>query len=375
MKGRRRVHVRYQRYSLGAVHVSVLIIAQHERGSAIILRRIVLLLPLRSAASFAGIADMPARRSSRLRNEAPRFAPPIQLATKRPRASAAKPPAKKRGAATSAGEAPLAHASRAREEAAWAAGVPLVLGCDEAGRGPLAGPVVAAACALPASAAPIPGVGDSKTITDESVREELYEKIISTPGVMWSARVISAARIDEINILMASLEAMRLSLVDVMEASKPKKALALIDGPFSPWKEGEKYVDFQQPQPPASVALDVEPIKGGDGKVYCIAAASIIAKVTRDRLMHAYDKEWPAYGLAGHKGYPTAQHVSAIAKHGAVAIHRRTFAPLKTRTDLKPPTTAELAKVEAIARTAGVSSGGQAQGATPSGKGKGKAQK
>ena len=121
----------------------------------------------------------------------------------------------------------------------------------------------------------------SLAVTDEAVREELYEKIISTPGVVWSARVVSAARIDEINILMASLEAMRLSIVDVLgrHTKGERNALALIDGPFSPWKEGEKYVDFQTPQPPPPIDLRVEPLKGGDGKVYCIAAASIIAKV------------------------------------------------------------------------------------------------
>lgn len=228
----------------------------------------------------------------------------------------------------------------------------------------MAGPVVAAACLLPASIAPIPGVGDSKTITDEAVREELYEKIVSTPGVIWSAHVISAARIDDINILMASLEAMRLSVVDVLNeaasteqrAGDPKaaagrtKALALIDGPFSPWKEGEKYVDFQQPAPPAAVDLSVEPIKKGDALVYCIAAASIIAKVTRDRCMHAYDAEWPMYEFAEHKGYPTPAHVSAIAKHGPCAIHRRTFAPLKSR-GLPPPSAAELKRVEEIIST------------------------
>ena len=146
---------------------------------------------------------------------------------------------------------------------------------------------------------------------------------------------------------MASLEAMRLSIVDVLGASqrRPATALALIDGPFSPWKEGEKYVDFQQPQPPSETALQVEPIKGGDAKVYCIAAASILAKVTRDRLMRRcaaatvgwraacstslppprrlfisatpavrgpflrrrYAELWPEYGLAEHKGYPTAR--------------------------------------------------------------------
>ena len=289
------------------------------------------------------------RAAARLSNVKPTVAaaPVEKPAKKRAAAPAVAPPAKKKASSTE--KAALTHASRAREESAWADGVKFVVGCDEAGRGPLAGPVVAAACMMPAKVAPILGVGDSKTITDEAVREELYEKIVSTPGVVWSARVISAKRIDDINILMASLEAMRLSIVDVLGKKPPKQALALIDGPFSPWKEGEKYVDFQEPPPPKGCDLTVEPIKGGDGKVYCIAAASIIAKVTRDRLMHAYDKEWPMYGLASHKGYPTAAHVSAIAKHGAVAIHRRTFAPLKQR-ELAPPTAKELKRVEEIAK-------------------------
>lgn len=183
--------------------------------------------------------------------------------------AAAAPTAAKAAApkAAKTAEAPLAHASLAREQSAWADGVRLVIGCDEAGRGPLAGPVVAAACSLPASAAPIAGVGDSKTITDEAMRESLYEQIVGTPGVRWSARVVSASRIDDINILMASLEAMRYSIVDVLHASSEARALALIDGPFSPWKEGEKYAAFQLPAPPAAVGLEVEPIKGGDGKV------------------------------------------------------------------------------------------------------------
>lgn len=245
--------------------------------------------------------------------------------------------------------ATAAHASTAREASARADGVELIVGCDEAGRGPLAGPVVAAACAFSPGAEPIPGVGDSKSIADEAEREALYEQIVAAPGVVWSARVVSAARVDEVNILMASLEAMRLSIVDVLGASqrRPATALALIDGPFSPWKEGEKYVDFQQPQPPSETALQVEPIKGGDAKVYCIAAASILAKVTRDRLMRRYAELWPEYGLAEHKGYPTARHVAAIAKHGATAIHRRTFAPLKAQ-ELPPPSADELRQIEAI---------------------------
>ena len=249
-----------------------------------------------------------------------------------------------------AAAAALTHAPRTREEAAWKAGIPLVVGTDEAGRGPLAGPVVAAACALPADLAPILGIGDSKTIVDEEVREELYEKIVSAPGVVWSARIVGAARIDEINILMASLEAMRLSVVDVLEALPRDRALVCVDGPFSPWKEGAKYANFQEPPLPEGTDVTIEPITKGDAKVYCIAAASIIAKVTRDRAMRLYDAEWPMYDLKGHKGYPTPSHVAAISKHGACAIHRRTFAPLKTRT-LPVPTAKELALVESLAAT------------------------
>ncbi len=303
---------------------------------------------IRRSARLKAVAPVPppaARNSAALKKKATAGAASGRPA-KRAALSSKPPPVKPKAAAATAA---VGHASRAREEASWAEGVELVIGCDEAGRGPLAGPVVAAACALPASAAPIAGVGDSKTIPDEGARERLYEQIVSTPGVRWSARVVSAARIDDINILMASLEAMRQSIVDVLGDEPPARALALVDGPFSPWKEGEKYVAFQSPRPPSRVALDVEPIKGGDAKVYAIAAASIIAKVTRDRLMHEYDAVWPEYGLGQHKGYPTSQHVAAIAKHGAVpGLHRRTFAPLKAR-GLPPPSRDDLARVDAIA--------------------------
>jgi ribonuclease HII len=274
---------------------------------------------------------------------------------------AAKAAAKRPKTSTAAANEAEGGATTKREAAAWARGVELCVGCDEAGRGPLAGPVVAAACALPASAPRILGVSDSKTIVDEAAREALYEQIVSTPGVAWSARVVSAARIDEVNILMASLEAMRLSIVDVLEQQAPKTALALVDGPFSPWKEGDKYVDFQTPAPPAAVALEVEPVKKGDASVYCIAAASILAKVTRDRLMHRYDALWPAYGLSQHKGYPTGQHVAAISKHGPCAVHRRTFAPLKSAA-LPPPTKAELAQAEAVVREYEAARGGKGEG-------------
>jgi len=110
---------------------------------------------------------------------------------------------------------------------------------------------------------------------------------------------------------------------------------------------GKKYMEFQTPMVPPSVALEIEAIKGGDKKVYCIAAASILAKVTRDRLMHAYDREWPQYGLANHKGYATAMHMARIEEHGPCPIHRRTFAPLKERA-YPAATQEEAARVAAI---------------------------
>jgi len=216
--------------------------------------------------------------------------------------------------------------------------------------------VVAAACFLPEELAPIPGVGDSKTITSEAERERLYEEIVAAPGVLWAARIVPAARVDEINILMASLEAMRLSIVDVLEQSRSStellakesnEALVFVDGPFSPWKAGAKYADFQSPPLPSFTDVAIEPIKGGDGKVYCIAAASILAKVTRDRAMRLFHAEWPGYGLAAHKGYGTREHVRRIGERGACAIHRRSFAPLKEM-DLPPPSAEELRRVEEI---------------------------
>ncbi|EEC48908.1 predicted protein, partial [Phaeodactylum tricornutum CCAP 1055/1] len=187
-----------------------------------------------------------------------------------------------------------------------------VIGVDEAGRGPLAGPVVAAAAVVPID---IVGIADSKTLTRESVREELYEKIVSSDNVRWAVAVIDSARIDEVNILQATLQGMRLAASAVAGISEvPDNAFyALLDGNRLPKK----------------MAMRVETMVKGDSREYSIAAASILAKVTRDRLMHGYDKLYPEYNLAQHKGYPTAAHMDAVRKYGASPIHRRTFAPLK----------------------------------------------
>ncbi|GMH73520.1 hypothetical protein TL16_g06215, partial [Triparma laevis f. inornata] len=186
-----------------------------------------------------------------------------------------------------------------------------VMGIDEAGRGPLAGPVVTAACLFPASAPLVPGVGDSKTITDEDERERLYEEIIKVPGVRFCVAVIDSKRIDAINILQATCEGMRASARGVVDL------------------EGDSYALVDGNRFPNDMICDGEPMIKGDGREYVIAAASILAKVSRDRIMREYDVMYPQYNLKQHKGYPTAAHQSAIFEHGVSKIHRRTFAPIK----------------------------------------------
>lgn len=232
----------------------------------------------------------------------------------------------------------------------------MVIGVDEAGRGPLAGPVVAAAALLPVN---IPGITDSKKITKEEKRERLYEEIVAAPGVRWAAAVVDAPRIDEINILQATMEAMKMATAAIMDPPKAKDCIkeASVDrtGCYVVCGANDDSGNAIEPADAAAAALgageDVdgsyyaalidgnrvpkempcegEPMVKGDSREYCIGAASLIAKVTRDRLMHAYDKLYPEYNLQQHKGYPTAAHMSAVFKHGASPIHRRTFAPLK----------------------------------------------
>jgi ribonuclease HII len=223
-----------------------------------------------------------------------------------------------------------------------------VMGIDEAGRGPLAGPVVAAAAIVPVN---IAGIVDSKKITKEASREQLYDEIVSSPGVRWAAAIVDAPRIDEINILQATLLAMRMAAAAVM-AEEPedridaacvsKAGCYVVCGQMN---LSEKF-DFETERRqalgsdavyalidgnrlPKDMPCQAESIVKGDSKEFSIAAASIIAKVTRDRLMNTYDKLYPAFGLQQHKGYGTAKHMAAIRKFGASPIHRLTFAPLK----------------------------------------------
>ena len=187
------------------------------------------------------------------------------------------------------------------EREAFAGGVKLVCGVDEAGRGPLAGPVCAAAVILPPEVS-IPGLNDSKKLTDKK-RRELYD-IITEQAVSFGIAFASEQEIDEINILQATFLAMQRA----MERLDPAPELALIDG--------NRAKDF---------GLPVRTIVGGDGLSASIAAASILAKVTRDRLMEEYDGQYPQYGFAVHKGYGTKRHYAALREFGPCPIHRQTF--------------------------------------------------
>lgn len=223
-----------------------------------------------------------------------------------------------------------------------------VMGIDEAGRGPLAGPVVAAAAIVPTN---IAGVVDSKKVTKEETRERLYQEIVSSPNVRWAAAVVDAPRIDEINILQATMQAMKMAANAVMAqepvdrcevASVAHTGCYVVCGQRSLTDEidvasGDRkaldsesvYALVDGNRVPKEMPCTSEFIIKGDSKEYSIAAASIIAKVTRDRLMNAYDELYPEFGLQQHKGYPTANHRAAVHEHGASPIHRRTFAPLK----------------------------------------------
>lgn len=184
-----------------------------------------------------------------------------------------------------------------KENASYAA----ICGIDEAGRGPLAGPVAAGAVILPKDCT-ILYINDSKKLSEKR-REELFLEI-KEKAVAWSVGIVSPGRIDEINILQATYEAMRTAI----DGLKVKPDLLLNDAVTIPM------VDIPQ-----------IPIIKGDAKSISIAAASILAKVTRDHMMAEYEEMFPGYGFAKHKGYGTAAHIQAIKELGPCPIHRRTF--------------------------------------------------
>jgi ribonuclease HII len=193
------------------------------------------------------------------------------------------------------------------EDWAISQGYASFVGLDEAGRGPLAGPVVAAAVSLPAGA--IEGLNDSKLL-DEKTRLRLYDHVLSRCHAFGIAAVC-AREIDETNILIASLKAMGLAWHKaVARQGHLERALVFVDGK-------------QRATLPSHV--EQRPIVKGDARSTNIAAASILAKVTRDRMMVEAHASWPQYGFAQHKGYPTLAHREAIAKHGPCPIHRLSF--------------------------------------------------
>jgi ribonuclease HII len=194
----------------------------------------------------------------------------------------------------------------AHEKKAFAKGFSAVAGVDEAGRGPLAGPVVSAAVILP-TYFPVAGVTDSKKLS-ASKRDRLYKKIYQH-AVSVGIGIIDPAEIDRINILRAAL----LSMVIAVENLDPLPDYVLVDGTYQ--------IASHLPQ---------RSIVKGDELSISIAAASIVAKVTRDRLMERYDLDYPQFGFAKHKGYPTQAHKEAIKKFGSCPIHRLSFRGVKT---------------------------------------------
>lgn len=189
-----------------------------------------------------------------------------------------------------------------KEEQLRKKGFQYICGIDEAGRGPLAGPVVVASVIMPADSM-IEGVNDSKKISEKK-RENIYEQILEE-AISYGVAIIGQDEIDEINILNATKKGLTVSLQELTQ----KPDLILVDALNG--------ID--------TMGIPYDSIIKGDAKCYSIAAASIIAKVTRDRIMREWDKIYPEYGFEKHKGYGTAAHIAAIKENGLCPIHRRSF--------------------------------------------------
>lgn len=195
----------------------------------------------------------------------------------------------------------------------WRQGLRVLAGVDEAGRGPLAGPVVAAAVVLPATwleaglPADLRGLNDSKQLT-ETQREAFFARLTACPEIQHGIASVEPPEIDRVNILRATHQAM----VAALASLAPSPEHVLVDG-----------------LPVAVLRWPQTALVKGDSRSYSIAAASVLAKVTRDRQMLEYDRHYPAYGFARHKGYPTPEHLGALRRHGPCPIHRRSFAPVR----------------------------------------------
>lgn len=198
------------------------------------------------------------------------------------------------------------------EREAWNSGLFFVVGVDEAGRGPLAGPVVAAAVAFDRTsleqggAEEFDGLTDSKVLTEKR-RDLFFEQLHHCRSVRIGCAIIGPEVIDQINILQATWRAMAEAVAQI----DPQPDLALVDG-----------------NPVRGLCCKSRNIVKGDAQSLSIAAASVIAKVTRDRLMHTLDAQFPQYGFAQHKGYGTRAHLEAIRRHGPCIHHRKTFRPV-----------------------------------------------
>ena len=198
------------------------------------------------------------------------------------------------------------------EKEVWQSGLFFIAGIDEAGRGPLAGPVVAAAVAFDreplenGGAEPFAGLTDSKALTEKQ-RDRFFEQLQQCPFVRTGCSIVGPEIIDEINILQATWKAMAEAVAQI----SPLPDLALVDG-----------------RPVRGLPCKSKSIVKGDAQSLSIAAASVIAKVTRDRLMLEIDAHFPQYGFAQHKGYGTQTHLAAIHRHGPCIHHRKTFRPI-----------------------------------------------
>ncbi|MFZ4773407.1 MAG: ribonuclease HII [Chlamydiia bacterium] len=191
------------------------------------------------------------------------------------------------------------------ENEARNAGFSTIAGVDEAGRGPLAGPVVVAACVLPALFF-LEGLNDSKQLSEKK-REAFFQILTTTPEIHYAIKIIEPEEIDRLNILQATL----LGMKEAVKELKVQPDFVLIDGNQVP-----------------KIELPCKAIVDGDRLSASIAAASILAKVTRDRLMVELDKKFPLWNFSKHKGYPTKEHIALLEKFGVSPIHRTTFGPV-----------------------------------------------
>lgn len=185
-------------------------------------------------------------------------------------------------------------------------GTKLIIGIDEAGRGPLAGPVAVGAVVMKPDSE-LEWVNDSKKVTEKR-REILFDKI-KEDALAWSVQLISQQEIDELNILQATKKGLHLAVEDIINQLGTKPDIILVDA--------LREID--------TCGIPYESIIKGDATCYSISCASILAKVTRDRIMKEWDEVYPQYGFAGHKGYGTAKHIQSIKEYGPCPLHRKTF--------------------------------------------------